>query len=331
MTSEDCFCNLRIVNLSSKELRKGQIKLLSKGLKFTPTPKKDMCEISPDIQNFCTKLRKKEFFEDKSDASHTDESLAKNKSNFFPPRNRNITLDNNIYFLTKFPLEELQVKDIKRSNLTKEQHTALQELRGDSEIIIFEADKGGAFAVMDRTYYADKILEMLNDSGTQEIFANKDKNVMKVIKELAGNHSHNLTEKEVNYLCHFDFKTSGFYGLPKIHKSEIICQEAKVQTKPYIRVLRPADLKFRPIVAGPRCPTSRLRHPYKAVYFTSPKLSEGHYRFPQLFTKDSTGKYNIVHKQPRTRRKGHGILDNQISSRRVAWSFFQPRTSTYII
>ena len=162
MTSKECFCNLKIVNLSSKELTEGQIKLLSKGLKFTPTPKKDMCEISADIQNFCTKLRKKEFFEDKSDASDTDESLAKNKSNVCPPRNRNITLDNYIDFLTKFPLEELQVKNIKRSNLTKEEQDALHELREDSEILIFEADKGGAVVVMDRTYYADKILEMLN-------------------------------------------------------------------------------------------------------------------------------------------------------------------------
>ena len=142
------------------------------------------------------------------------------------------------------------MKDIKRSNLTKEEQNALQELIGDSEILIFEADKGGAVVVMDRTYYADK---MLNDTLTyEEITANKDKNVMKLIKELASNHSHNLTGKEVNYLCHFYFKTSGFYGLPKIHKSKIICPE------PYIRVLRPADLKFRPIGAGPRCPTSRL-------------------------------------------------------------------------
>ena len=142
------------------------------------------------------------------------------------------------------------MKDIKRSNLTKEEQNALQELIGDSEILIFEADKGGAVVVMDRTYYADK---MLNDTLTyEEITANKDKNVMKLIKELASNHSHNLTGKEVNYLCHFDFKTSGFYGLPKIHKSKIICPE------PYIRVLRPADLKFRPIGAGPRCPTGRL-------------------------------------------------------------------------
>ena len=86
---------------------------------------------------------------------------------------------------------------------------------------------------MDCTYYANKIFEMLNDSQTyEEITTNKNKNVMKLIKELAGNHSHNLIEKEVSYVCHFDFKTSGFYGLPKIHKSKIICQEAKVQKKP---------------------------------------------------------------------------------------------------
>ena len=54
---------------------------------------------------------------------------------------------------------------------------------------------------MDRTYYAHKIFDMLHDSQTyEEITANKNKNVMKLIKELAGNYSHNLTEKEVNYV-----------------------------------------------------------------------------------------------------------------------------------
>ena len=88
------------------------------------------------------------------------------------------------------------MKDIKRSNLTKEERNALQELRGDPEILIFEGDKGGAVVVVDRTYYADRIFEMLHDSQTYEkITANKDKNVMKLIKELASNYTHNLTEK----------------------------------------------------------------------------------------------------------------------------------------
>ena len=139
---------------------------------------------------------------------------------------------------------------------------------------------------------------------------------MKLIKELARNHSHNLTEKEVNYLSHFDFKTSGFYGLPKIHKSKIICPE------PYIRVLRPADLKFRPIGAGPRCPTSRLSNFVEILI----KLFTFHIRsylrdainflnyLPKTVTEstilvsfDVTSLYtNINHELV---VKGHGILD----------------------
>ena len=259
MHQGNTFSNLKIVNLSSKELTEGQIKLLSKGLKFTPTPRKDICEIDAGIKTFCAKLRKKEFFEDNSDVSTAEESLAKNKSNFCPPRNTNITLDNYIDFLTKYPLEELLSKDTIRSNLTREEQNALKELKDDSEIIIFEADKGGAVVVMDRAYYADKMFEMLNDSETyDEIPSNTDKTVIKLIKELTLKHTHSLTKAEIDYLCRFNFRTSGFYGLPKIHKSKIICQEAKAQNNPYIKVLRPADLKFRPIVAGPICPTSRL-------------------------------------------------------------------------
>ena len=112
---------------------------------------------------------------------------------------------------------------------------------------------------MDRAYYADKMFEMLNYSETyDEIPSNTDKTVIKLIEELTLKHTHSLTKAEIDYLCRFNFRTSGFYGLPKIHKSKIICQETKAQNKPYIKVLRPADLKFRPIVAGPICPTSRL-------------------------------------------------------------------------
>ena len=48
------------------------------------------------------------------------------------------------------------MKDIRRSYLTKEKQFALRELRGDSEIMIFEAAKGGVVVVMDCTYYAEK-------------------------------------------------------------------------------------------------------------------------------------------------------------------------------
>ena len=48
----------------------------------------------------------------------------------------------------------------------------------------------------------------MHDSQTyEEIIANNDKNFLKLIKELAGHYSHNLTEKEMNYVCHFDLKS----------------------------------------------------------------------------------------------------------------------------
>lgn len=82
MIIEDCFCNLKIVNLFFKEFLEGQIKFLLKGFKFILILKKDMSEISVNIQNFCMNLWKKEFFEDKLDILDIDESLVKNISNF---------------------------------------------------------------------------------------------------------------------------------------------------------------------------------------------------------------------------------------------------------
>ena len=51
-----------------------------------------------------------------------------------------------------------------------------------------------------------------------------------------------------------------FYGLPKVHKCNQIKSAIVNQKLEYILCENPADLKFRPIVAGTACPTSRLSH-----------------------------------------------------------------------
>ena len=53
-------------------------------------------------------------------------------------------------------------------------------------------------------------------------------------------------------------RTSNFYGLPKVHKSKRIKEAVKEQNSTYIECLEPQDLKLRPIVAGPCCPTRNL-------------------------------------------------------------------------
>ena len=67
-----------------------------------------------------------------------------------------------------------------------------------------------------------------------------------------------LTKKESSYLTNFNFKTSNFYGLPKIHKSKLNSEAIASKNDEYIKVLEPIDLKVRPIVAGPMCPTRPL-------------------------------------------------------------------------
>ena len=68
-----------------------------------------------------------------------------------------------------------------------------------------------------------------------------------------------MTE-EIDYLLKFEYKESNLYGLPKIHKSKTIRDAISQQKSEYIKVMSPEDLKFRPIVAGPVSPTSRLSH-----------------------------------------------------------------------
>ena len=77
-------------------LTKSEIKLLTKGLKFTPIPKSNHHELKNDIKEYTRKLRLVEFFQSReNDDDNTNETkdLVKNKSNFHPKKGRNNILD----------------------------------------------------------------------------------------------------------------------------------------------------------------------------------------------------------------------------------------------
>ena len=78
------------------------------------------------------------------------------------------------------------------------------------------------------------------------------------IKQLMKEHTGELTKKEIDYVQNFITKTSNFYGLPKIHMSNIMKTAVKDQNSEYVKLPPTADLKMRPIVAGPSSPTRRL-------------------------------------------------------------------------
>ena len=113
--------------------------------------------------------------------------------------------------------------------------------------------------IMDKNFYKDKILKLLEDrENYNELTCNEDITIMNKIKGLTKEHKHELTKREMDYIQNLTSKTSNFYGLPKTHKSLVIKAAIKEQNSEYVRLQPPSDLKMRPIVAGPSSPTHRL-------------------------------------------------------------------------
>lgn len=125
--------------MSQRTLSDAEIKLLEKGLKFTPTPcKSNNQEIQEDIAEFTRKIRLAEYFYECED---DDISLVKNKSNFYPPKYRNQALEDFAKSLENIPT--VDTSGTVRDNLSRREREAIKSLSSDSNIIIKEADKGG--------------------------------------------------------------------------------------------------------------------------------------------------------------------------------------------
>ena len=241
-----------VINLSTYKLTKDQIDVLKLGLKFCPTPKSNITELKGDLREFERKVRLKERFKDNI---NQDDSLVKNKSKF-QPKKENKDIDT--FFEKVWNLDFKENVKVK-NNLSHRQKQALEELCNNQNIIIKEADKGGAVIIMDKKYYRKKIQEMLNNpTNFERLNENIDKEIISKIKKLCKKYEDKLTKKEKDYLETFESKTSNFYGLPKIHKSDEIKKVIQTQNSGYVEVPNPEDLKFRPIIAGPESPTNRL-------------------------------------------------------------------------
>ncbi|CAG2243424.1 unnamed protein product [Mytilus edulis] len=94
----------RIINLSAPE-----IQILSKGLKFTPTPQtSNYNEVKDDISNFCRKLR---LTEELFDKENPDESIVRNKSTYKSSKGKNKALDTFCDHITHFPLTKYKVRN----------------------------------------------------------------------------------------------------------------------------------------------------------------------------------------------------------------------------
>ena len=176
---------------------------------------------------------------------------------FYPVRNGNKELETHISFINNIDIANENSN--KKSNFSSKEWAELRNLMNQSDIVIKEADKGGAATVLSKHHYRAMIYEHLSNQNTyQKLDKNLDPSIMKNLKRLLNKHKSIFTVKEFKYLNEADYSTSSFYGLPKIHKSQFITNAFKEQNSEVVSINEPQDLKVRPIVGEPKCPTRKL-------------------------------------------------------------------------
>ncbi|XP_071504653.1 uncharacterized protein [Diadema antillarum] len=193
--------------------------LLSKGLKFCPTPPKvDQIALSQDLSTFYRRLRLKEFFLDEPPSAPEP---FHQKSSWIPPKNRVPSLETYIEAVSS-QVHSADTLDIaSHDNLPKEERQALSSLKNRSDIIIKPADKGSAVVVMDRQQYIDEAMKHLRNPSHYTLldfdptnnFSQQIQSTLDDMKE----HEH-LTKKAHKFLSPVNAKPARFYLLPKIHK-----------------------------------------------------------------------------------------------------------------
>ena len=253
----------KIINISSYDLTRSEISILAKGTKFCPTPiKKDVLNLQVDINVFLRKILLLDQFGSRTSAcsSNIDQSLVKKSGTFIPKDSQDIFLQTNVNKLREWAknLNTLHVEKVP-SNITEAERQAITSLNNNKNIVIRPVDKGGGIVVMDKDYYVQKAEEVLSDASTYKKLNNySDISVMKEVTKFCENYKNVLTDEERLYLQKFDFKTSNFYGNPKIHKSQVINNLINSVNNVYIKITENVDLSFRYITTSINAPVGKL-------------------------------------------------------------------------
>ena len=153
------FVSDNVFNLSHRKLSKAKVSLLSKGLKFCPTPNTiDKSILKQDLEKFGRKLRLKWHYH--NDNRIFDPNTFKPSSKFNPPKS-DAAIELHLDLLEEKLLNLGPIKH-KYSNLTREERKALYDLGNDTSIIIKEADKGSVVVIWDKEDHLKEAEEQLS-------------------------------------------------------------------------------------------------------------------------------------------------------------------------
>ena len=190
-----------------------EVSVLNKGLKFVPLRKSiDEFQTLHDTDAFFRRLRLKAHFHDAEDNSSSEDDrsptetlidqLFPTKSTWTPLPGKYNALD---YYINKCKHELSKInlkKTCSRPNLTKNELTALNNLKKRTDIVIKPADKGGCVVVWRRDLYVKEGASQLDESTNFYVQQKKDptkafnKTIITRIKEEIANENlpENATE-----------------------------------------------------------------------------------------------------------------------------------------
>ena len=156
-----------VINLSDKYFTKDVHRLRNINLNFVPTIKKYNKELlDEEINDFYWLIKLKVHSRDNTKVKElTEEEIFKKPSNkkWAPNKNRNII--KTFIEATKSGIKD-ELKTIpahKFTNLSKKEQNALKELKCREDVVITDADKGGAVVILDVKDYIKESERKLND------------------------------------------------------------------------------------------------------------------------------------------------------------------------
>ena len=160
-------------------MSKSETSLLSKGLKFVPTPNRiDKPKLKQELDVFGRKLRLMWHF-------WNDERIFDCNKKFRPkytfnPKNKGVIIETYLSSLEE-KLLDIDIPKDKFNNLSKEESDALYSLKNDNAIVIKGADKVSGVVVWDREDYLKEAHKQLSDEVVYEEVKNDTSNLESTI------------------------------------------------------------------------------------------------------------------------------------------------------
>ena len=134
-----------------RQLIKTEISLLSKELKFVPTPNRiDNAKPKQELKVFGRKLRLMWHF--RNDERLFDCNKKFRSKSTFNPKNKDVIIETYLSCLEE-KLLDIDIPKNKFNNLSYEERDALYYLKNDNTIVVKGADKGSGVVVWDRKDY----------------------------------------------------------------------------------------------------------------------------------------------------------------------------------